>query len=76
MLKGMLSVPAFQLTVEAAGGPVVLDVTGPAGFAGILLAILKPAYCLLAGGFATATCGGRGNAVRVGARDSCGFRKF
>ena len=32
----------FQLTVEAAGGPVVLDVTGPAGSREFLLAILEP----------------------------------
>ena len=32
----------FQLTVEAAGGPVVLDVTGPAGSQEFLLAILEP----------------------------------
>ena len=32
----------FQLTVEAAGGLVVLDVTGPAGSQEFLLAILEP----------------------------------
>jgi len=32
----------FQLTVEAAGGLVVLDVTGPAGSEEFLLAILEP----------------------------------
>jgi hypothetical protein len=32
----------FQLTVEAAGGPVVLDVAGPAGSQEFLLAILEP----------------------------------
>ncbi|HEY1306066.1 MAG TPA: hypothetical protein VGF24_21075 [Vicinamibacterales bacterium] len=32
----------FQLTIEAAGGPVVLDVTGLAGSQEFLLAILEP----------------------------------
>ena len=32
----------FQLTVEAAGGQVVLDVTGPAGSQEFFLAILAP----------------------------------
>jgi hypothetical protein len=32
----------FQLTVEAAGGPVVLDVTGPAGSKEFLLGMLDP----------------------------------
>jgi hypothetical protein len=33
----------FRLTVEAAGGPVVLEVTGPPGGAEILAAELQPA---------------------------------
>jgi hypothetical protein len=41
----------FQLTVEAAGGPVVLDVTGPAGSQEFLLAILEPVWCLSVVGF-------------------------
>lgn len=32
----------FQLTVEAAGGPVVLEISGPAGSQEFLLAILEP----------------------------------
>ena len=33
----------FQLTVEAAGGPVVLDVTGPPGTQEFLGAMIEPA---------------------------------
>ena len=32
----------FQLTVEAAGGPVVLDVTGPPGSQEFLAAMIEP----------------------------------
>jgi hypothetical protein len=32
----------FQLTVEAAGGPVVLDVTGPLGSRDFLGAMIDP----------------------------------
>jgi len=42
MLKSSAVSSCFQLTVEAAGGPVVLDVTGPAGSQEFLLAILEP----------------------------------
>jgi hypothetical protein len=40
----MLSVLRFQLTIEAAGGPVVLEVTGPPGSREFLDAMIEPVH--------------------------------